>query len=85
MSIRYGETDCKHVWRLRKDGDEGECAPIICIECGAYGCACDIKHTEEKNNLFNLDGFDGDANINNKWSNPRTNARILKKIQEGEE
>ena len=71
MSIRYGRSDCNHSWRIRADGDECQCTAIICIECGAYGCGCDIKTAHEKQNLYVLAEYNGDANINGLWDNPR--------------
>lgn len=72
MSVRYGRKDCEHVWRHRKDGWEEECGPVVCIECGAFGCFCDIYKNEpipSKEILFS-EGVNGDANTNGKWVNP---------------
>ena len=68
---RYGKEDCDHIWRYRKDGWEDECIPMICIECGAFACYCDLydKPKPEKNVFFG-EGEKGNANINGKWVNP---------------
>jgi len=66
--IRYGRKNCKHVWRYRKDGYEEYCSPVICKECGAFGCSCDVKPCNNTE-LFSEE-FNSNANINGKWKNP---------------
>lgn len=66
---RYGIKNCNHIWRYRNDGWEDECVPAICIECGAFGCKCDMKEAVDKDTFFN-EGQNGNANINGKWVNP---------------
>jgi hypothetical protein len=75
MSIQYGIKDCNHVWRYRKNGWEEECAPAICIECGAYGCLCDFDHSKLPQEVFFGEGVAGDANLNGKWVNPSVEAK----------
>ncbi|MDD5012194.1 MAG: hypothetical protein PHQ66_00905 [Candidatus Nanoarchaeia archaeon] len=65
----YGRKDCEHEWRYRKDGWEEGCVPAICIECGAFGCMCDIQGKKPSKEIF-FDGYNSDANINGKWENP---------------
>lgn len=36
-----------------QDGWEEGCVPTICIECGAFGCLCDIKDKPNKEVFFN--------------------------------
>jgi hypothetical protein len=69
---RYGLENCKHVWRYRKDGylDSSFCVPTICIECGAFGCECDIENDKPEKDIFFAEGQNSDANINGKWVNP---------------
>jgi hypothetical protein len=66
--IRYGIKDCNHKWRYRKDGWEEQCIPTICIECGAFGCRCDMKEEFPKDIFFD-EGQESNANINGKWVN----------------
>jgi len=70
MSISYGRSKCNHSWRERTDGYVEQCCPVVCIECGAFGCSCDVKTKHEKANLRILSGYKGNANINGKWINP---------------
>lgn len=65
----YGRENCDHVWRYRKNSWYEGCTPAICIECGAFGCICDIKGGVSIE-IFFKEGQDSDANINGKWKNP---------------
>ena len=66
----YGRKDCNHEWRFRKGGWVEGCVPAICIECGAFGCQCDIKGEKPSKEIFVGEGQEKDANINGKWDNP---------------
>ena len=66
---RYGRNNCNHVWRYRKDGWEEECIPVICVECGAFGCICDVEDRPPREVFFG-EAQNGDANINGNWENP---------------
>ncbi len=68
--IKYGRSDCVHVWRHRKEGWVEGCVPAICIECGAFGCQCDMKGEKPTKEIFFDEGQKADANINGKWENP---------------
>jgi hypothetical protein len=74
--IRYGSEDCNHVWRYRKDSWEEGCVPAVCVECGAFDCACVVfdnvsrKEFEKVKRIFFDAGINYDANINGKWINP---------------
>ena len=69
--IRYGLKDCNHMWRYRKDGWKEQCVPMICIECGAFGCQCDMdKNNIVPKNIFFNEGLNSNANINGNWINP---------------
>lgn len=70
MAIRYGNDDCNHKWRYRTDGYEEGCIPAICIECGAFGCQCDITDPAPSKKTFFDEGQPEDANINGRWKNP---------------
>ena len=70
MSVRYGRKDCIHVWRYRSDGWEEGCGPAICVECGAFGCFCDVPEPKPPKKVFFGDKEVGKANINGKWDNP---------------
>jgi hypothetical protein len=71
--IRYGKPDCPHTWRYRfnslENEFEDECIPVICVTCGAFGCACDVKEYVS-NKVFFSEAQKYDANINGKWVNP---------------
>lgn len=76
---RYGRSDCNHIWRYRIDGWEDQCAPAICISCGAFSCGCKYfdninyynkEEFEKAKNIFFNEGVRYDANINGKWENP---------------
>jgi len=68
--VHYGREDCEHVWRYRIDGWVEECVPTICIECGAFGCLCDLKGIKPDADKFFQEGYKADANPNGKWKNP---------------
>jgi hypothetical protein len=68
--IRYGRSDCEHVWIYRKDGWEEECMPIICRKCGAFGCYCDAREKGFSCDDVKKEKLNGDANINGEWINP---------------
>jgi len=71
--IRYGKSDCPHTWRYRLSSFgnefEDECIPVICVDCGAFGCACDVKGYVS-NEIFFSEAQRYNANINGKWVNP---------------
>lgn len=67
---RYGLEDCEHVWRYRSDGWEEGCVPAICIDCGAFGCMCDIKGEKPAAEIFFKEKYTSNSNINGKWKNP---------------
>ena len=78
--IRYGREGCNHVWRYREGGWEEQCAPAICIECGAFSCGCDYfnklpsrtspEDYEKAKRIFFDESVRYDANVNGKWINP---------------
>lgn len=79
--IRYGIKDCKHIFVNRISGYEETCGPVICQECGAFGCACDARGEEAELYLRTLLGFTAEANPNGKWVNPYV--KIIPKLSEG--
>lgn len=70
MAMWYGRKDCNHVIRYREDGWVDYCIPAVCIECGAFGCFCELNHTDISVSEFMKEGYKGNANINGKWKNP---------------
>lgn len=75
--IDYGRKDCEHVWRYRKYGWVEGCVPAICIECGAFGCVCDIHGPRPPKEIFFGEGQNRDADINGKWVNPYVEKKKL--------
>ena len=43
----YGSKDCEHDWVHRKDGFVEECYPVVCLDCGAFGCLHDTPFQEQ--------------------------------------
>jgi hypothetical protein len=78
MSIEYGRGDCQHDFVYRKEGWLEGCVPAVCLECGAYGCQCDVDFShgsreqtiESARRSFFERGVKGNANINGRWVNP---------------
>ena len=68
--IRYGREDCEHIWVYRDFGWEEECMPVICKECGAFGCLCDARKDGFTFEEVNNERFVASYNINGKWINP---------------
>ncbi|MCK9595631.1 hypothetical protein M0R19_00375 [Candidatus Pacearchaeota archaeon] len=66
MSVSYGREDCNHQWRYRKYGIEEGCIPAICVDCGAFGCQCDVVNVPKE--TFFKKHAESDDNIN--WENP---------------
>jgi len=83
MASRYGKRDCGHIWVIRKDGYEEQCAPMICELCGAFGCHCQLVSQcsigiayidRDKLDMMwkyaKTHPLNGNANINGRWINP---------------
>jgi len=82
--VYYGRNDCDHQWRYRKKGLEEGCIPAICIECGAFGCACDADAKDvSKEIFFENGGYKSDENINGNWENPYVEKKKLRESKTG--
>jgi hypothetical protein len=75
--MHYGIEGCNHDWKFRTDGYVEQCIPVVCGECGAFGCYCDMlrdyqargEELPPQEDFFST-GLAGDANPNGKWINP---------------
>lgn len=66
----YGREDCKHEWRRITHGKrEHGCWRVVCIQCGAITCLCEIDNTSLKVALKKKTVLQN-ANLNGKWNNP---------------
>ena len=69
---RYGRENCRHLWRIRTDGYEEYCAPLICVKCGAFACHCVFNKWKTPPSFKTLHKGEcaSNADINGEWINP---------------